>query len=151
MAIETERGLCIPHATRPKKQGLRQVVSFFCDQDDSWCSSNQKFVGFTIATDYWLPQFPCCPWAAGRHFFRCFVCNGFVSSRYYAAPLAPYYLQLEDDINFAPNWISHITGAKKCYRTELWMNGPTSWSHKSFSYIFSFLTSYIGNTKFRNN
>lgn len=29
---------------------------------------------------------------------------------YYAAPLAPYYLQLEDDINFAPNWISHITG-----------------------------------------
>lgn len=29
---------------------------------------------------------------------------------YYAAPLAPYYLQLEDDINFAPNWISKITG-----------------------------------------
>ena len=29
---------------------------------------------------------------------------------YYAASLAPYYLQLEDDLNFASNWISKITG-----------------------------------------
>ena len=27
---------------------------------------------------------------------------------YYAAPLSPYYLQIEDDINFAQNWISRI-------------------------------------------
>jgi len=27
---------------------------------------------------------------------------------YYAAQLAPYYLQIEDDINFAQNWISRI-------------------------------------------
>ncbi|CAJ1424490.1 unnamed protein product [Effrenium voratum] len=29
---------------------------------------------------------------------------------YYAASLSPLYLQIEDDINFAPHWISKITG-----------------------------------------
>lgn len=74
-------------------------------------------------------------------FFRSSIFNGFVSSRYYAAPLAPYYLQLEDDINFAPNWISHITGAKGTNPVQL-----TYHVHD----MFSFLTSYIGNTKFWN-
>merc|ERR1719183_3515043 len=27
---------------------------------------------------------------------------------YYSAPLAPYYLQLEDDVSFIPNWIQKI-------------------------------------------
>jgi len=33
---------------------------------------------------------------------------GYAFLMYYAAPLAPYYIQIEDDINFAQNWISRI-------------------------------------------
>ncbi|CAE8594464.1 unnamed protein product, partial [Polarella glacialis] len=55
---------------------------------------------------------------------------------YYAAPLAPYYIQIEDDIQFAPNWITKMTDFVRANYPPGWLSKENSpWRLIDFSQL----------------
>lgn len=113
----------------PQERSSVVIVAHFADFDRSWVSEiSQKlmdeykdliaggqFHGIHAKEEFY-PTLDVCPptcnykddpkrvkWRSKQNVDYAFL-------MYYAAPLAPYYLQIEDDINFAANWISKITG-----------------------------------------
>ncbi|CAE8703792.1 unnamed protein product, partial [Polarella glacialis] len=55
---------------------------------------------------------------------------------YYAAPLAPYYIQIEDDIQFAPNWITKMSDFVRANYPPGWLSKENSpWRLIDFSQL----------------
>mmetsp|Transcript_95728 Transcript_95728/g.270929 ORF Transcript_95728/g.270929 Transcript_95728/m.270929 type:complete len:652 (+) Transcript_95728:198-2153(+) len=109
------------------ERGLVVIVAHLADFNTSWVS----YISGRLQTDY--PDLVSSGHLHGLHaaeelYPKVDVCPPFCAYKddphrvkwrskqnvdyaflmYYAAPLAPYYLQIEDDIVFAPHWISTI-------------------------------------------
>ena len=115
------------HITPDERKSV-VIVAHFADFDVSWVNQTVAkiqeqyadliraghFHGLHAKEEFYPPLDICPPTCtykddAKRVRWRSKQNMDYAFLMYYAATLAPYYLQLEDDINFASNWISKIT------------------------------------------
>ena len=114
------------HITAEERKSV-VIVAHFADFDMSWVNRTSSklqeqyqdlintghFHGLHAKEEFYPPLDVCPPTCtykddARRVRWRSKQNIDYAFLMYYAATLAPYYLQIEDDINFASNWISKI-------------------------------------------